>query len=49
MFRTLYSRLAVTLFVVLCLVGLTLALLIRHSSELYQQEIAQHNNFKIAN
>jgi signal transduction histidine kinase len=47
-FRTLYSRLAVTLFVLLCVVGLILALLIRHSSELYQQEITQQLNTELA-
>ncbi len=48
MFRTLYSRLALTLFVLLCLVGLTLNQLIRHSTNMYQQEVAQKLNSKLA-
>jgi two-component system OmpR family sensor kinase len=47
-FRTLYSRLALTLFILLCLVGLILNQLIRHSSDMYQQEVAQKLNIKLA-
>lgn len=47
-FRTLYSRLALTLFVLLCLVGVILIQLIGHSSTLYQQEVAQKLNSKLA-
>lgn len=47
-FRTLYSRLALTLFVLLCLVGLILIQLIGHSSALYQQEVAQKLNSTLA-
>ena len=46
--RTLYSRLALTLFVLLCLVGVILIQLIGHSSTLYQQEVAQKLNSKLA-
>ena len=46
--RTLYSRLAFTLFVLLCLVGLALIQLIGHSSTLYQQEVAQKLNSTLA-
>ncbi len=48
MFRTLYSRLALTLFVLLCLVGIILIQVIGHSSTLYQQEIAQKLNRDLA-
>lgn len=47
-FRTLYSRLALTLFVLLCLVGLILVQLIGHSSTLYQQEVSQKLNTELA-
>ena len=47
-FRTLYSRLALTLFILLCLVGLILNQLIRHSSDMYQQEVSQKLNSKLA-
>ena len=47
-FRTLYSRLALTLFILLCLVGLILVQLIGHSSVLYQQEVAQKLNSTLA-
>ncbi len=47
-FRTLYSRLALTLFVLLCLVGVILIQLIGHSSTLYQQEVSQKLNSKLA-
>lgn len=48
MFRSLYSKLAVTLFVLLLLVGLVLMQLVRHSSEMYQQEVAQKLNTELA-
>ena len=48
MFRTLYSRLALTLFVLLCLVGVILIQLIGHASTLYQQEVAQKLNRELA-
>jgi len=48
MFRTLYSRLALTLFILLCLVGIILIQLISHSSTLYQQEVAQKLNRELA-
>ena len=47
-FRTLYSRLALTLFVLLFLVGLILIQLIGHSSTLYQQEVSQKLNNTLA-
>ena len=47
-FRTLYSRLALTLLVLLFLVGLVLILLIGHSSTLYQQEVAQKLSHSLA-
>ena len=48
MFRTLYSRLALTLFILLCLVGVILIQVIGHSSALYQQEVAQKLNRDLA-
>lgn len=48
MFRTLYSRLALTLFILLCLVGVILIQVIGHSSTLYQQEVAQKLNGELA-
>ena len=48
MFRTLYSRLALTLFTLLCLVGVILIQVIAHSSTLYQQEVAQKLNRELA-
>ncbi len=48
MFRTLYSRLALTLFVLLFVVGLILIQLIGHSSTLYQQEVSQKLNSTLA-
>ncbi len=47
-FHTLYSRLALTLFILLCVVGLILNQLIRHSTDMYQQEVAQKLNIKLA-
>jgi two-component system OmpR family sensor kinase len=48
MLRTLYSRLALTLFLLLCLVGVILIQVIGHSSNLYQQEVAQKLNRELA-
>jgi signal transduction histidine kinase len=48
MLRTLYSRLALTLFILLCLVGVILIQVIGHSSTLYQQEVAQKLNRELA-
>ncbi|MCP4407921.1 MAG: HAMP domain-containing protein [Gammaproteobacteria bacterium] len=48
MFRTLYSRLALTLFILLYLVGVILIQVIGHSSTLYQQEVAQKLNRELA-
>ncbi len=48
MLRTLYSRLALTLFALLLVVGLLLIQLIRHSGEMYQQEVAQKLNATLA-
>jgi signal transduction histidine kinase len=48
MFRTLYSRLALTLFILLCLVGVILIQVVGHSSTLYQQEVVQKLNRKLA-
>ena len=47
-FRTLYSRLALTLFVLLCVVGVILIQLIEHSSAMYQQEVSQKLNSDLA-
>jgi signal transduction histidine kinase len=48
MLRTLYSRMALTLFVLLLLVGLVLIHMIKHSSTLYQQEVSQKLNADLA-
>jgi signal transduction histidine kinase len=48
MFRTLYSRLALTLFILLSLVGVILIQVIGHSSTLYQQEVTQKLNRELA-
>ncbi len=47
-FRTLYSRLALTLFILLFIVGLILNQLIRQSSDMYHQEVSQKLNSKLA-
>lgn len=47
-FRTLYSRLALTLFILLCLVGLILNQLIQQSSDMYQKEVSQKLNRHLA-
>ena len=46
--RTLYSRLALTLFVLLCLVGLILFLLMVHTGMQYEQELVQKLNRDVA-
>ena len=48
MFRTLYSRLALMLFALLCVVGVILSLLMRESSVMYQQEVMQKLNSQLA-
>jgi len=48
MFRTLYSRLALTLFLLLCVVGVILIQLIGHSSTQYEQEVVQKLNRELA-
>ncbi len=48
MMRTLYSRLALTLFVLLCVVGIILVQVLSRSSTLYQQEVAQKLNRDLA-
>lgn len=48
MLRTLYSRLALTLFILLCVVGLILTVVIGKSSTMYQQEVAQKLNRDLA-
>jgi len=48
MLRTLYSRLALTLFVLLCVVGVILIQVIGQSSAMYQQEVAQKLNRDLA-
>jgi two-component system OmpR family sensor kinase len=48
MFRTLYSQLAVTLFILLCVVGVILIQVLGRSSALYQQEVAQKLNRDLA-
>lgn len=47
-FRTLYSRLALTLFILLGIVGLILIQIIGRSSTLYQQEVSQKLNSTLA-
>lgn len=46
--KTLYSRLAFTLFFLLCAVGILLSLLLRESSNMYQQEVMQKLNSELA-
>ena len=48
MFRTLYSRLSLTLFALLCAVGVILMLVIGHTTTLYQQEVSQKLNAELA-
>ncbi|MFV1983887.1 MAG: ATP-binding protein [Thiohalomonadales bacterium] len=49
MFRTLYSKLAITLFIILCVIGVILLQLLYYSSGLYQAEVAQKLNVELAN
>jgi len=48
MFRTLYSKLAIALFVILCVIGIILMQLLHYSSGLYQAEVAQKLNVELA-
>lgn len=48
MFRSLYSRLALALFVILCLFGLAFSQLLRISSERYHMEVSQRLNESLA-
>lgn len=48
MLRTLYSRLALTLFIILCAVGVILVQLLGHATTLYEQEVAQKLNQQLA-
>ncbi len=48
MFRTLYSKLAITLFIILCVIGVILMQLMHYSSGLYQAEVAQKLNVELA-
>lgn len=48
MLRSLYSKLAVTLFVILCLFGLLFVQLLQYASEQYQQEVTQRLNETLA-
>jgi len=46
--RTLYGKLAATLLLLFCLVGLIFLMLTRYSTELYQQEVSQELNRDLA-
>lgn len=48
MLRTLYSKLAIALFGLVCLIGLLFFLLVRYSTDLHQQEINQKLNASLA-
>lgn len=48
MFRTLYSKLAITLFIILLIIGVILMQLLHYSSGLYQAEVAQKLNVELA-
>ncbi|MDH5445338.1 MAG: HAMP domain-containing histidine kinase [Gammaproteobacteria bacterium] len=48
MVRTLYSKLAIALFGLVCLIGLLFFLLVRYSTEMYQQEVNQKLNATLA-
>ncbi|MDH5778177.1 MAG: sensor histidine kinase, partial [Gammaproteobacteria bacterium] len=48
MFNTLYSKLAASLFGLVVLIGLTFFLLVRYSTEMYQQELNQKLNSSLA-
>ena len=47
-FTTLFSRIALTLFLLLATVGLLLTQMIQHTSTLYQQEVSQKLNIDLA-
>lgn len=47
-FTTLFSRITLTLFILLATVGLLLTQMIQHSSTLYQQEVSQKLNIDLA-
>ncbi|MFT7556920.1 MAG: two-component system OmpR family sensor kinase [Planctomycetota bacterium] len=47
-FRSLYSKLSITLFVLLCLIGLLLNQIIQHSGVMYQQQVSQTLNANLA-
>lgn len=47
-FNTLYSKLAVSLFVVVCLIGLLFFILVRYAIGMYQQEMTQRLNADLA-
>ncbi len=46
--RTLYSKLAIALFGLVCLIGLLFFLLVRYSTEMHQQEVTQKLNATLA-
>lgn len=48
MIRTLYSKLAIALFGLVCLIGLLFFLLVRYSTEMHQQEVTQKLNASLA-
>ena len=48
MLRSLYSKLAISLFVILCLFGLLFTQLMQYASEQYQQEVTQRLNETLA-
>jgi len=48
MLNTLYSKLAAALFGLVCLIGLLFFLLVRYSTEMYQQEVSQKLNTALA-
>ena len=47
-FNTLYSKLAATLFGLVCVIGFLFLLLVRFSSDMYQQEVSQKLNRTLA-
>lgn len=48
MFRTLYSRIAAVLFILVCLIGYSVYSMVLYSSEMYQQELTQKLNAELA-
>jgi len=48
MLKTLYSKLAIALFGLVCLIGLLFFLLVRYSTEMHQQEVTQKLNATLA-